>query len=383
VLQFFQNFKGMQSLKLLNNVNLYKLKNYFNYFRKERANLLAIDIGASSIKLVEIGKKGDELILEKFSILPLPNGCIERRQIKNYSVLTEILSRFILEHGYVNHEAALILSGPQIVTQILKVPKELTDMQLMTHLELEAEKYLPFKIDELAIDFALLPINEHTQQDGYREVLLAAAKKDYIAAYINVIKAVALKLCVIDVYGCIMGRLSMVSTKNQLQEDMQDKIIAMVDIGQDILTVSIFKNNRQLYLKENNFGSKELNRLIMQEYSVSYEQAEVLKFNYEDPIIFTLINNFKEQLSVQIFQMLQLFYSSVFSETVNYVFILGGMAQLPELDRVIAGKINLPVYVLNSFIGINVDKYSNTNNMAQLNSRLSLACGLALRSYVE
>lgn len=383
MLQLFQNFKGLTDLKRLSTLDITQFKSYFKFFKKERENLLAIDIGSSSIKLVEIGKKDGKLKLEKFSILPLPAGCIEHRHIKSYSVLTEILSKFVQENGYVNRDTAIILSGPQVVTQVLKVPIELADNQLMTHIELEAEKYLPFNVDELAIDFDVIKSGEANQHENYIEVLLAAAKKDFVDEYINVIKAVDLKLKVIDVYGCVMARLSSFVTALQLQEDMKDKVIAMVDIGQDILTVSIFKNGRQIHLKEQNFGGKELNRLIMQEHSVSYEQAEELKLKAEDPMISVLINTFKEQLAMQVFQVLQFFYSSLFADKINYVFILGGVAKLKDLDRAMANKINLPVYLLDPFTDVNTNNYEGIYDLSTLDSRLSPVCGLAFRSYFE
>lgn len=166
------------------------------------------------------------------------------------------LKIFVAENNYKEHDTALVISGPQIVTQIIKVSNQFADNQLLTHIELEAEKYLPFDVDDLSMDFDVL--NSGEEEQGYLEILLAAAKKGYVNEYINLLEEVELNLRVIDVYSCVMSRLASHVAASQLKKDMDDKVVAILDIGHEILCLSIFKNDRQIYLKEQSLEVKIL-----------------------------------------------------------------------------------------------------------------------------
>lgn len=350
--------------------------------KKERTNLLCLDIGSSSVKVIELGEKTGKVCLVKYAVLPLPEDCIEAHQVKSYSALTEVLTKFVKDNGYKNHDTAIILSGPQVVTQLIKVPAEFADHQLHTHIELEAEKTIPFELDELSMDFDVVDADGENKE--YIEVLLAAAKKDYVNEFIDIMKAVGLNLRIIDVYSCVMARLSMhVAVKQMGWTNSINKVIALIDIGHDILTVTVFKNERQLYLKEQNFGGRELNNVIREEHSVDYAQAEKLKLHYSDPNISNLIDNFRDQLSMQIYQMLQFFYASAFANKIDHVFLLGGGAVLKDLEMALEEKINLPVKKLDIFVDINTSNFSTDQKFSDCYLELGQVCGLALRSHIQ
>jgi type IV pilus assembly protein PilM len=221
------------------------------------------------------------------------------------------------------------------------------------------------------------------KQHTHIEVLLAATKKSYVDEYINIINASDLNVKVMDVYSCVIGRLTVNTVPKQLNEDVENKVIAMIDIGHDILTVSIFKNEKQLYLKEQNFGGKLLNELIQKEHSVDYKLAENLKLKHADPAIVKIITVFSNQLAMQVYHMLQFFYASAISEKIDFAFAFGGCAKLPNLTTEIQNKIEIPVKVLNPFAGINTSKYKEDKNFIENDTTLAVACGLALRSYIE
>lgn len=370
-------FQSYQTIK-----SLYKefLNIITRSFPKERANLVSIDIGSSSIKIVEIGKKQNELVLEKYQLVPLPDACITGHHIDSYSILTEKLKDAITASGYANRDTAIVLSGPQVVIQLIKVPSGLADNQLAMHVELEAEKYLPFNTEEIALDFDV--IDNGKKQKGHCEVLLAATKKSLIDEYINILKAANLNVKVMDIYSCVVGRLSKYVVSKQLQEDINDKVIAMIDIGHDILTVSICKNERQIYIKEQNFGGRVLNDLIQKEHAVDTKIASTLKFKHEDPAVLKLIETFNNQAVIQIYHMLQFFYASVSSEKIDYIFIFGGSANLPKLGSAIQERMGITVKVLDPFANINIERFHDDKVLLEIRTTLSLACGLALRSYV-
>ncbi|MBP9721822.1 MAG: type IV pilus assembly protein PilM [Gammaproteobacteria bacterium] len=369
-------------------------------FSGERTNLISLDIGTSSVKLVELGRKHNQIILENFMIAPLPEGAVVGHKIENYSFLTDTLKEIVAKNNYAGRDTAVVLSGPQVVMQILKVPNGLADHQLATHVELEAEKYLPFSTEEVALDFDVLDAGKKSLSNAsitsipgaampnltnpkvHTEVLLAATKKTLIDEYITILKAADLNIKVMDIYSCVIGRLSTHIVSKQLQSDVSDKVIAMVDIGHEILTVTIFKNEKQIYIKEQNFGGKLLNELIQKEHSVDYKLAENLKFKHEDSAIAAIIENFNTQVTMQIYHMIQFFYASIASEKINYIYLFGGCAKLPGLVKSINQKMEIDVDILKPFININIEKFAKDKKLQDYDTTLATACGLALRSYV-
>ncbi len=382
MLQFFKDNNKFNDIKNLLSVTHNNILGYL--IKKEKSNLLSIDIGSSYIKAVEISKKEGKLILEKFYVVPLPVGCIEGHLIKNRENLVKILKEFITENNYKGKDTALVIAGPQIVTQVIRVSDKFADNQLLTHIELEAEKYLPFDVDDLCMDFDVLKTGE--QEQGYLNILLAAGKKAYINEYINLLEEVGLNLKVIDVYSCVMARLATHVVASQLQENIQNKVIAMLDIGHESLCLSMFKNDRQIYLKEQSLGGKDLSNLVMSEHHIGYEQAQELKLKYEDPMIANIVDKFRDKIIKQINHMLQFFYASAFGDKIDYLFICGGVANLPGLSTALEEQVKLPTYILDPFKFIDIDSdilNSDKFNKDILSAKLSAACGLGLRSYVE
>lgn len=377
-----KNLKVNNLVKSLNPQDLLKeiTNTFYKPFSKERSNLIALDIGPSSIKLIELGKRQNKIVLENFATISLPEGCINSHHIESYSILTERLKELVFSQDYAERDASVVLAGPQIVTQLLKIPVGLEDHQLATHVELEAEKFLPFSTEEVAMDFDVLDTRKKPKDQT--EVLLVATKKAFVDEYISIIKASDLHVKVMDVYSCVIGRLIAHVVPKQLQEDVSDKTIAMVDIGHDILTVSIYKNDRQLYLKEQNFGGKVLNELIQKEHIVDYQLAEDLKLKHNDPAILKLITNFVNQLSMQIYHMLQFFYASTNTDQLDHIMLFGGSATLPGIIEAIFAKTNIQAKILDPFIDIDTQAFASNKEFNQTKSRLAIACGLALRSHV-
>lgn len=382
VLQFFKDINSLEDIKqFLSSIEI----DIFSYLRKkEKTDLLSIDIGSSQIKVVKIAKRDGELFLEKYYIIPLPSGCMAGHQIKNRNELLNALRKFVQDNNYQGHDTAVVIAGPQIVTQIIKVSNQFADNQLLTHIELEAEKYLPFDVDDLAMDFDVLETGE--EEEGFLEILLAAAKKGYVNEFIDLIEEAGLNLRVIDVYSCVMGRLNVHAVASQLGHDIEGKITAMIDIGHEVLTLSIFNKDRQIYIKEQAIGGKDLTDEIIKEHSISYEQAEQLKLKYEDPMIAKISDEFRDKIIKQVYHMLQFFYASAFAAKIDYIFITGGVASLPGLTEALSEKMEIPAYLLDPFELIHIDPLhinQDTDNLRGLSANLSSACGLGIRSHVE
>src|SRR5690348_7471060 len=126
---------AMQQLKLFfknnNNTRMIAVRQFFDFltsifsyfnnsfnliaqlFAYDGSNLLALDIGSSSIKVIELEKKNNKIFLAKFMVVPIPEGCVNGHTIKNYSIITEKLHEIINSCGYNNRDSSIILSGPQ------------------------------------------------------------------------------------------------------------------------------------------------------------------------------------------------------------------------------------------------------------------------------
>ena len=349
-----------------------EMNNYYSlYFKKGSSNLLALDIGSSSIKIFELRKKQRVLTLIKHKAISLEDDWIAGHRIRNYDALVDTLAKFVIDNGYEGYDTAVVVAGPQVVTQILKLPTRFAHYQLKTYIELEAEKYLPFRIEELAFDYKILN-NKQKNQDT-QEVLLAAAKKEYINEYIDLIKTVNLNPKVVDVYGCVVNRLC-----QQINEPTEDKVVAMIDIGASVITLSIYKDEHQLYLREFNYGGRELNKMMMLEYSINETQAEEMKLNVSNCTVDAVRNKFKDILIGQIYQLIHFFYVSVFADKIDCVYMFGGTAQLPGLAIELENKLKLPVKIFNPFIETTVGIHCANNQLPS--TQFTLVYGLSLRN---
>jgi len=171
--------------------------------------------------------------------------------------------------------------------------------------------------------------------------------------------------------------------KSQLGENADDLVVAIIDIGATMTTLSVLADDRSIYTREQLFGGKQLTEEIQRRYSLSFEEAGLAKKQggLPDDYEAEVLQPFKEAVLQQVTRSLQFFFSSSQYDDVDYIVLAGGTASIEGLAEMIENKLGTPTVIANPFVDMSIASKVDSNALANDAPAMMIACGLAMRSF--
>jgi len=126
-------------------------------FSSKTPPLIGLDIGSSSVKLVELTQSlGGNLRLERYAIEQLPRGAVVDGNIDKIDVVAEAVRRAYRRAECRVKNVAMALPSSAVITKRIALPANLNEEELEVQVESEANQYIPFALDEVSLDFQVL-----------------------------------------------------------------------------------------------------------------------------------------------------------------------------------------------------------------------------------
>ncbi len=348
--------------------------------KKRRPVVLGLDISSSSVKLLELSKEGDRFKVESYGVASLPPNAVVEKSINDVDAVSETISKTLDIARAKLKSAALAVAGSAVITKIIEMDGNLSDEQMETQISLEADQYIPYPLDEVALDFEVLGPSE--RDPGQVSVLLAACRGENVELRADALDAANLTAKIVDVEAYALQRAFDLMIKPQLGLD-DDQVVAVVDIGATMTTLSVFNEGSTKYTREQLFGGKQLTEEIQRRYGLSVEEAGLAKKqgglpdDYEQEVL----EPFKEAVVQQITRSLQFFFSSSPFNDVDFIVLAGGVAAMPGLCELVQERLGTPVAVANPFANMAVAPKVNAVALSNDAPAMMIACGLAMRSF--
>lgn len=349
-------------------------------FTKKANTLLGIDISSTSVKLLELSRTGNRYRVEAYAVEPLPANAVVEKNIAELEGVGQALSRLLNKAKSGVKSAAVAVSGSAVITKSIEMDAGLSDDELENQLKIEADQYIPYPLEEVAIDFEVQ--GPAARSPGRVEVLLAACRKENVEIREAALALAGLTAKVVDVEAYALER-SYSLLAPQLGAGHDELTVALVDIGATMTTLSVLHNGRTIYTREQLFGGRQLTEEIQRRYGLSMEEAGLAKKqgglpdDYESEVL----QPFKEAVVQQVSRSLQFFFAAGQLHDVDYILLAGGTASIPNLDRLIQQKIGTQTLVANPFADMALSGKVNAGALASDAPSLMIACGLALRSF--
>lgn len=362
---------------------------------KRKEPILGIDIGPSAVKLVELSRSGSRFRVEGFAIEPLSEGMVEDRNPTDTDGVAEAVRRACRKAGVRARRAAVAVPTSSVITRTVPMPADFKENEVETNLAIEAAQYIPYPIEEVYLDFETKGLSPATGE--MQEVMLVATRKENVDTREATLKNAGLKPAIVDVeayalenaFRLLMEDLAQASSggESASQAKPRTSLTALVDIGAAITTLYILQQDRVIFTREQRFGCDQLTTRIAEAYDLSREQAEqarrsgAVNADYAE----TILEPFKQMLAEQIGHGLQFFFSSDQYASGRYVadtaVLSGGGATILGLDRVVADVLGITTVVANPFRNMGTAARVNSAALLRDAPLLTIACGLALRSF--
>lgn len=348
-------------------------------FESKPKPVLGLDISSTAIKLVELSRHGGGYRVESYAVRPLPPNAVVEKNINEVDAVAEVLRNLVVLGKTKIKNAAVAVSGSAVITKNIEMPAGLNDDALETQITLEADQYIPYPLEEVALDFEVQGMS--SVNEGQADVLLAACRREHVDLRVEVLDQAGLDAKVVDVEAFTMERaFSLIA--DQLEEH-NDQVIAIVDVGATMTTLSVLVDGKTVYTREQLFGGKQLTEEIQRRYGLSTEEAGLAKKQggLPDDYQVEVLDPFKEAVVQQVTRSLQFFFSSSQHNDVDHIVLAGGVATLEGLAELVEEKLGTQTTVANPFARMSVSSRVNSVNLANDAPALMIAVGLALRSF--
>ena len=352
----------------------------FGLFRTKTNVLLGLDISSTSVKLLELSRNNGRYRVEAYAVEPLPPNAVVEKNISDVDGVGEAIKRVIGRSKTSARQAAVAVAGSAVITKTIEMDAALTDEEMENQITVEADQYIPYPLDEVAIDFEVQGLSERNPEQV--EVLLAACRRENVELREAALQFGALKPAVVDIEAHAMKR-AFELIKPQLVSDTGDLVVAVVDIGATMTTLSVLADDRSIYTREQLFGGKQLTEEIQRRYSLSFEEAGIAKKQggLPDDYEREVLQPFKEAVLQQVTRSLQFFFSSSQYDDVDYIVLAGGTASIEGLADMIENKLGTPTLIANPFVNMSIANRVDADMLANDAPAMMIACGLAMRSF--
>ncbi len=361
-------------------------KNIFNSGDQNKS-VLGIDIGPSSIKIVQLKRKKGRAILETYGELSLgPYANLEVGRATNLTTdqIAQAVIDVIRESNVTTNKSGISIPMGSSLVSFIKLPK-VEEKQLAQIIPLEARKYIPVPISEVSLDYLVIPRNENTvseyenseikPEEKTIDVLLVVIHNDAMQRNKDITRIAKLETSFseIEIFG---------SMRSVLEQGTAPQMI--IDFGSGSTKVYIIERGilRTSHLISR--GSQDITLAISQSLGISVDEAEKMKKERG------LLKQAGEQMDINEITSLTLDY--IFSEisrvllnyqkkteqNVSKIFLTGGGVLLKGLKEKAEASFNVPVVMADPFSKVEYPAFLETV-LKQAGPSFAVALGLALR----
>ena len=349
-------------------------------FKQKQPIVLGLDISSTAIKLLELGRSGDRFRVESYAVEPLPANSVIEKNIADVEAVGEAIKRAVKRSASRTKLASVAVAGSAVITKIIAMPASLTEDEMEQQIELEADQYIPYPLEEVNLDFEVIGPSENDPERI--DILLAASRSENVDIRIAAIELAGLKAKIVDVEAYAMENAFSLLVP-QLPEQGIDQTIAVIDIGATMTTLNVMHDRKTIYTREQVFGGKQLTEEIQRRYGLSYEEAGMAKRQggLPDNYVPEVLEPFKDAMTQQVSRSLQFFYGSSQYNNVDHIVLAGGSAMIPGIDEMIANKLGVHTSVANPFTNMTLASRVKAQSLSNDASALMIAAGLAMRSF--
>jgi len=346
-------------------------------FFKPPKNLIGIDIGSSSIKMVELKEVNGEYRLENIGMASIPSEAIVDNTIMESISIVEAIKSLIKINKIKVKNVASSIAGSSVIIRKILLPI-MSAEELDSTIQWEAEQYIPFEMSDVNIDYQILgpSKNDSTQMN----ILLVASKKDIINDYVMMFHEVGMMLQVVDV-DCF----ALENTYEENYEVGEGDIVALINIGASAMNVNVVQDGMSIFTRDLQMGGNMINEELQKSLGLSGEDAERVKLgekvgDVDDDSVQQVIDRAIDNLCLEIQRSLDFFSATSADDQVGKVYISGGVSSNPRVRGSLEKFLEIPVKLLDPFAKIKLDgERFDPEYIRSISPFFAVATGLAMR----
>ena len=345
---------------------------------KLKRKVLGVDISSTSVKLLELSKKNDQYWVENYALIPLQEGSVVEKNILDSEAVGDAIASALNIANFQSHHAAMAIPTSLVITKMIEMDADMQDDEREVQIRMDAEEYIPFPLDDVSLDFEVL--SDPIPAVNRVSVLLVITRVENVEIRSEAVELGGLTPTIADVEN-----FAIENAFAQISDSFPSnvKTIAILDVGHTMTTLSVLKNNKIIYNREQVFGGKQLTNEIQRYYGLTFEEAGKSKKGRSLPDDYDseVLSPFLDAVVQQAARSLQFFFSSSQYHDVDYILLAGGCANISGLAELLQQKLHYRVMIANPFLHMGFSSKLDLKKIKNDAPSLMVACGLALRSF--
>lgn len=384
---------------------------FINRLLNPRPDAIGVEIGTSAIKVVAL-RAGSPPSLQHALMIPTPIGSIRDGVVVEPQAIADDLKNLLSEHKITAKYVVTAVANQSAVTRNIMVPK-MDRKDLQEAVKWEAERYIPFPIDEVNMDFDLLDNPEDVADEGQVEAVIAAAPTDSVSKLVEVMKLAGLETTVVDVKnfavlralrGNLLGqhltKHTLTGTDNYTESG---EVVMVLEIGASTSVVSLVRGDRVLMTRNINISADDFTTALQKELDLDFTAAEDVKLGYASATnpteddeemlnfstqhddysparVFAVVRPVLTELITEIRRSLEFYRVQSGDVIVDRAYLAGGGAKLRGLAPAISDALGFRVELASPWLSVQTDQASVDPGYLQTNApEFTVPLGLALR----
>jgi type IV pilus assembly protein PilM len=341
----------------------------------KKKEVVGIDIGSSSVKLVQLKEQNDSYQLLSAGIFPLPPEAIVDNTLMDSSAIADAVKTLVASLGIKVKDVACSISGNSVIIRKITLPVMPLE-ELEDQITWEAEQYIPFDINDVNMDFQILSPDSY--DPSKMNVLLVASKKEIINDYVGVFSEAGLQLSIVDVDAFA------IQNAFEMNHDFgTEDVIALVNIGASIMNINIIKDGLSLFTRDVQMGGNLYTEEIQKQLGVSGTEAETMKVlanEAHSADLTDVLSKVNEAVTQEIRRSLDFYNSTASEDRISKIYVCGGGSKGYMLVESISEKVGMPVEMINPFTKLKYsEKEFDPEYLQEIGPLMAVTVGLAMR----
>lgn len=344
----------------------------------KKKSVAGLDVGSSSVKVVELDGKMNNLNLSNLGFESLPDDSVVDGQIMELNAVSETIQSVCDGHSVKAPKVVTGVSGHSVIIKNIVLPS-MSREELEESIDWHAEEHIPYDLSEVSLDY-------HVTRDDHEEtqVMIAACKRERLDNIKQAIQLAGKQPVVIDVDTFALQNCYEVNYRPE-----PDQVVTLLNIGASTMNVNIVKGTQSMFTRDMTVGGSQFTDILQKNLGFSFQKAEAVKRGVreamdevEETAIEPLISNVTDTVSMEIQKTFDFYRATSDNDdlVVEKILISGGGSKLKGLREELSEKLEIPVEVMDPFRQINVDSRKfDSEYLSEIMPEMAVAVGLALR----
>lgn len=350
----------------------------FGSKRKKASGIVGLDIGSSSVKLVELEPKGAGYELVNLAMDRLNQDTIVDGAIMDSLSVSGTIEKLFSDNRIAASNVATSVSGHSVIVKRVTTPAS-TEEELEAAIQREAMQHIRFDLAEVNLSYYVL--GPATAGNGL-DVLLLAVKREKMQSHTGVLSQANKTAVVLDIDAFALQNAFEMS-----YEPPPGRTIALLNIGASLMNINITRGGMPLFTRDVSVGGNQYTDILQKELDLSFDDAEKLKMGEALPQIpadaeMPHLRSVSELLLMEIQKTFDFFRQTTSPDPIQAIYVAGGTARIKGLVDLLKSEFSVPVELLDPFrkIHLNPGKFDSAF-INDLGPRMTVAVGLALRGF--